>query len=59
MTMTGYYLGALVSPVLFGALVDATGRYSIPWLVGVVALAFAGGAFAMLDRRLVRTVEVA
>ena len=58
-TMTGYYLGALVSPVLFGALVDATGRYSIPWLVGVVALAFAGGAFAMLDRRLVRTVEVA
>lgn len=37
-TMTGYYLGALVSPVAFGALVDATGSYSVGWLALVALL---------------------
>ncbi len=37
-TMTGYYLGALVSPVCFGALVDATGSYTWGWLILVASL---------------------
>jgi predicted MFS family arabinose efflux permease len=41
-TMTGYYLGALVAPVLFGALTDAVG-YSTAWTVSA-ACCFAGGA---------------
>ena len=31
-TMTGYYLGALIAPVLFGALADGPG-YSAAWSV--------------------------
>ncbi|MDH3302404.1 MAG: MFS transporter [Acidimicrobiia bacterium] len=38
-TMTGYYLGALLSPVGFGWLVDVTGRYWPSWLVMVVLTA--------------------
>jgi predicted MFS family arabinose efflux permease len=38
-TMTGYYLGALVSPVGFGLLIDLTGRYWPSWLAMVVLLA--------------------
>lgn len=38
-TMTGYYLGALVSPVGFGALVDATGSYGWGWIVLAAMLA--------------------
>ncbi len=38
-TMTGYYLGALLSPVGFGWLVDVTGRYWPSWLVMVVLIA--------------------
>lgn len=29
--MTGYYLGALLSPVAFGAMVDATGTFAYSW----------------------------
>ncbi len=35
-TMTGYYLGALLSPVGFGWLVDVTGSYWPSWLMTVV-----------------------
>ncbi|MDH4277966.1 MAG: MFS transporter [Acidimicrobiia bacterium] len=38
-TMTGYYLGALLSPVGFGWLVDVTDRYWPSWLVMVVLTA--------------------
>jgi predicted MFS family arabinose efflux permease len=31
--MTGYYLGALVAPWLFGFLVDRSGGFVTPWLV--------------------------
>ena len=44
-TMTGYYLGALVSPVAFGALVDATGSYSTGWLALVALLVGSTGAW--------------
>ena len=30
-TMTGYYLGALASPALFGFVVDWTGSFAYPW----------------------------
>ncbi len=38
-TMTGYYLGALASPVGFGWLVDVTGQYWPSWLAMVVLTA--------------------
>ena len=31
-TMTGYYLGALLTPPIFGIVVDRTGTYSYSWL---------------------------
>ena len=46
-TMTGYYLGALVTPIGFGALVDATGTYAWSWLVVVGMLAAAGPVWLM------------
>ena len=39
-TMTGYYLGALVSPPLFGFVVDWTGSFAYSW-IGTAALLFA------------------
>ena len=39
-TMTGYYLGALASPPLFGFVVDWTGSFAYSW-IGTVALLFA------------------
>ena len=39
-TMTGYYLGALVSPPLFGFVVDWTESFAYSWL-GTTALLFA------------------
>lgn len=44
-TMTGYYLGALVSPAAFGALVDVTGGYGTPWLACTASLLLATVAF--------------
>lgn len=35
--MTGYYLGALVAPWLFGFLVDRSGGFVTPWLVCAVS----------------------
>ena len=49
-TMTGYYLGALVSPVGFGALVDATGSYSWGWFVLACMLAASIPAWRMGGR---------
>lgn len=45
-TMTGYYLGALASPLGFGALVDLTGLYAVPWGVAFVTLLLAALAFS-------------
>jgi|TARA_B100001094_G_scaffold177776_1_gene171753 MFS family permease len=39
-TMTGYYLGALASPPLFGFIVDWTGTFAYSW-IGTGALLFA------------------
>ncbi len=49
-TMTGYYLGALVSPVGFGALVDATGSYSWGWFALACMLAASIPAWRMGGR---------
>lgn len=43
-TMTGYYLGALVSPAVFGLLIDTTGGYGVPW--GLCALSLLGASAA-------------
>tara|TARA_B100000945_G_scaffold319579_1_gene327108 strand:- start:639 stop:1808 length:1170 start_codon:yes stop_codon:yes gene_type:complete len=43
-TMTGYYLGALASPALFGFVVDWTGTFAYSWL-GTAVLLF-GAVFA-------------
>ncbi|WP_420638851.1 MFS transporter [Candidatus Poriferisocius sp.] len=45
-TMTGYYLGALATPVSFGALVDWLGTYTWAWLVMAVGSAAAAACFA-------------
>ena len=37
--MTGYFFGALASPVGFGALADRSGGYTLPWLVCLALLA--------------------
>ena len=37
--MTGYFFGALASPVGFGALADRSGGYTVPWLVCLALLA--------------------
>jgi len=37
-TMTGYYLGALASPALFGFVVDWTGSFAYPWAGTAVLL---------------------
>ena len=44
-TMTGYYLGALVAPVLFGALADGPG-YATAWAVCAVSCLAGGAVFA-------------
>jgi predicted MFS family arabinose efflux permease len=45
-TMTGYYLGALLAPPLFGYLVDTTGSFLLPWLCCAVLAVAAAGCFA-------------
>ncbi len=39
--MTGYFFGALASPVGFGALADRSGGYTLPWLACLALLATA------------------
>lgn len=45
-TMTGYYLGALVSPVGFGGLIDLTDTYAWSWLAMAIMVALGTFAFA-------------
>ncbi|RFU19141.1 MFS transporter [Geodermatophilus marinus] len=47
----GYYLGALVSPLAFGALADATGGYDVPWAVTAAAMALSVVSYAVVQRR--------
>jgi len=47
----GYYLGALASPLAFGALADATGGYDLPWAVTAAAMAVAVASYAVVQRR--------
>ena len=49
-TMTGYYFGALATPVSFGALVDWQGTYTWAWLAMALASAAAAACFARANR---------
>ena len=49
-TMTGYYLGALVSPVAFGAFVDGVGSYEWAWLILGILLGGSAVAFRLAGR---------
>ena len=49
-TMTGYYFGALATPVSFGALVDWLGTYTWAWLVMALGSAAAAVCFARANR---------
>ena len=49
-TMTGYYLGALATPVSFGALVDWLGTYTWAWLVMALASGVGAACFARTNR---------
>lgn len=42
---SGYYLGALVSPVTFGAIADWTGSYDDAWITACASLVIAALAF--------------
>ncbi|SDC71773.1 Nitrate/nitrite transporter NarK [Geodermatophilus telluris] len=54
----GYYLGALVSPLAFGALADLTGGYDVPWAVTAAAMAVAVASYAVVQRRVPPAVAV-
>jgi predicted MFS family arabinose efflux permease len=49
-TMTGYYFGALVSPVGFGILVDYTRTYVLSWTLMGLSVLLAALAFHQADR---------
>ena len=49
-TMTGYYMGALATPVSFGALVDWLGTYTWAWLVMALGSGAAAFCFARANR---------
>lgn len=49
-TMTGYYLGALVSPTAFGVIADATDSFTWSWLVTIALLVLAIPAWALASR---------
>ncbi len=49
-TMTGYYLGALATPVSFGALVDWLGTYTWAWLVMSMGSVAAAVCFVRANR---------
>ena len=40
-TMTGYYLGALVSPTAFGVLADVTDTFTWSWIATIILLLLA------------------
>lgn len=50
LTMTGYYMGALATPVSFGALVDWLGTYTWAWLIMALGSAAAAACFARANR---------
>lgn len=47
---SGYYLGALVSPLAFGAAADATGSYDASWALTVTAMTCCGLCFLVVHR---------
>ena len=49
-TATGYYLAALVSPVMFGAFVDGGGSYGWAWFIACMLLVGAAVAFRLAGR---------
>ncbi|MCY3891339.1 MAG: MFS transporter [bacterium] len=49
-TMTGYYMGALATPVSFGALVDWLGTYTWAWLIMALGSTAAAACFARANR---------
>ena len=50
LTMTGYYLGALVSPTAFGLIADATGSFTWSWIATVGLLLMAIPAWSAAGR---------
>ena len=48
----GYYLGALVSPWVFGAAADATGGYDLSWGLCAAALLASAACFVLVHRRI-------
>lgn len=46
----GYYLGALVSPLTFGALADHTGAYDASWAVTATAMALCVASYLAVQR---------
>lgn len=48
--LTGYYLGALVGPAIFGALADTSGGYRVAWMGSLTALVLSGLAFVRCGR---------
>lgn len=49
-TMTGYYLGALVAPLAFGTLVDLGDNYTYGWLAAITMLTLAIPAWIRAGR---------
>lgn len=52
LVLSGYYLGALMAPIVFALLVEATGRYAWSWAVCAVSLAVAAGLYARMRQAL-------
>jgi MFS family permease len=48
--LTGYYLGALVGPAVFGSLADTAGGYRLAWTGSLTALVLSGLAFSQCGR---------
>jgi CP family cyanate transporter-like MFS transporter len=47
----GYYLGALASPLAFGALADRTGGYDVSWAVTATCMALCAVCYGVVQRR--------
>jgi CP family cyanate transporter-like MFS transporter len=56
---SGYYTGALVSPLAFGALADATGGYDASWALTVTAMTCCALCFLVVHRWVRPPVRVA
>lgn len=52
LVLSGYYVGALMAPIVFALLVEATGRYAWSWAVCAVSLAVAAGLYARMRQAL-------